>query len=100
MRVELFYWDGCPSYPEADELLADVLRSYGLDDEIVRHEVKTQAEAEALRFPGSPTIRIDGRDVDPRGADGPPALSCRIYHLSDGRVSPVPSRESLERAVA
>ncbi len=99
MRVELFYWDGCPSYPEAEKVLGDVLRSRGLDDQIVRLEVKTQEEAEALRFPGSPTIRIDSRDIDPSGADGPPALSCRIYHLPDGRVSPVPSRESLERAL-
>ncbi len=99
MRVELFYWDGCPSYPEAEKVLGDVLRSHGLEEEIVRLEVRTQQEAEALRFPGSPTIRIDGRDIDPSGADGPPALSCRIYHLPDGRVSPVPSRESLERAL-
>ena len=99
MNVELLYWDGCPSHPEAAELLAEVLRERGVEGHIVRREVVTQEEAEALGFPGSPTIRIDGRDIDPAGADSPPALTCRIYHLPDGRVSPVPSRETLERAL-
>lgn len=99
MDVELLYWDGCPSYPEARELLAAVLADKGVDAEIRMHHVETHAEAKALRFPGSPTIRIDGRDVDPRGAETPPALTCRVYHLPDGRVSPIPSREDLEAAL-
>lgn len=100
MNVELLYWEGCPSYPEARELLEDVLRERGLDVEIRVRHVATREEATELRFPGSPTIRIDGRDVDPAGADDPPALNCRIYLLPDGRVSPVPSRQQLEEALA
>lgn len=100
MNVELLYWEGCPSYPEARELLEDVLRERGLDVEIRVRHVATREEATKLRFPGSPTIRIDGRDVDPAGADDPPALNCRIYLLPDGRVSPVPSRQQLEEALA
>jgi hypothetical protein len=99
MRIELLYWEGCPSYPEARETLQGVLDRRGVPAEIEMHEVTTEDEAEALRFPGSPTIRIDGRDVDPAGASAPPALTCRIYHLPDGRVSPVPSREQLEEAL-
>lgn len=98
VTVELLYWEGCPSYPEARELLEDVLRHRGADAEIRMHEVTTREEAVELHFPGSPTIRIDGRDVDPAGADEPPSLSCRVY-LSDGRVSPIPSREQLEEAL-
>ena len=100
MRVELLYWDGCPSRPEAEALLRDVLAERGIAAEIELREVRTQAEAEDLRFPGSPTIRIDGRDVDAAGADDRSALTCRIYHLPDGRPSPVPSREQLEEALA
>src|ERR671934_2267400 len=99
MNVELLFWDGCPSYPEARELLEQVLRERGVDAPIEMREVTTEEEAVALRFPGSPTIRIDGRDVDPKGAAARPALTCRIYHLPDGRVSPVPSREQLEEAL-
>jgi hypothetical protein len=98
VRVELLYWEGCPSHPETLQLLRDVIAERGLDVAVELREVFTDEEAVALAFPGSPTVRVDGRDVDPAGAQAPPALTCRIYHLPDGRVSPVPSRSQLEDA--
>ncbi|MGZ4381028.1 MAG: DF family (seleno)protein [Gaiellaceae bacterium] len=100
MRIELLYWEGCPSHPEALALLEDVLAERGIDADVELRRVETDEEAQELRFPGSPTIRIDGRDVDAAGADSRPALNCRIYHLPDGRVSPIPSREQLEEALS
>jgi hypothetical protein len=100
MKIELLYWRECPSYPEAQQLLEEVLAARGVDEPVEVREVTTDDEAARLSFPGSPTIRIDGRDVDPVGATSPPALTCRIYHLPDGRVSPVPSRKQLEEALA
>jgi hypothetical protein len=76
-----------------------VLAESGVACEIELREVHDQDEAEELRFPGSPTIRVDGRDVDPAGAASPPALTCRVYRLEDGRPSPVPSRTQLEEAL-
>ena len=99
MKIELLYWDGCPSHPEALELLQTVLAERGIEATVELREVRTNSEAEALRFPGSPTIRVEGRDVDAFGAEGRPALTCRIYYLADGRVSPIPSREQLEEAL-
>ena len=96
MDIELLYWRGCPSYPEAQQLVEDVLDD---PEELRLREVKTQDEAEELRFPGSPTIRVDGVDIDPAGAEARPALNCRIYRLPDGRISPVPSREMVEAAL-
>ncbi len=100
MRVELLFWAGCPSHPEALELLREVLAERGLDDEVEVREVFTPAEAEELAFPGSPTIRVDGHDVDPAGAEAQPSLTCRVYRLPDGRPSPVPSRRQLEEALS
>ncbi len=99
MRIEFLYWDGCPSHPEALALLQAVLAERGVEATVELREVLTDSEAETLRFPGSPTIRIEGRDIDAPGADGRPALTCRIYHLADGRPSPIPSREQLEEAL-
>jgi hypothetical protein len=99
VRIDFLYWGGCPSHPEARELLHEVLASRGLDAQVVEREVLSDEEAQELAFPGSPTIRVDGRDVDQRGASARPSLTCRIYHLPDGRVSPVPSREQLEEAL-
>ena len=100
MDIEFLYWEGCPSYPEARQLLGEVLAERGVDVEIEVREVTSQDEAEALGFPGSPTIRVDGSDVDPVGASARPALMCRIYRKPDGGVSPVPTREQLEAALS
>ncbi len=99
MRVELYFWEGCPSYPEARQLLQEVLDERGIRVPIEMREVRTHEEAAELEFPGSPTIRIDGRDVDAAGAEGPAVLACRVYRLPDGRVSPLPSRQQLEEAL-
>ena len=100
MEIEFLFWQGCPSHPEARQLLDDVLTARGLEVEVKVREVHTQAEAEELRFPGSPTIRVDGSDVDPDSASARPALNCRIYRRADGRPSPVPTREQLEAALS
>ena len=100
MRIDFLFWRDCPSHPEALELLRAVLEERGVEADVVEREVLTTEQAEELAFPGSPTIRVDGRDVDPKGAGARPALTCRIYHLPDGRVSPVPCREQLEEALA
>jgi hypothetical protein len=97
VKVELLFWRGCPSYPDAQRLLEELLA--GRDTDVELREVHTDEEAAALRFPGSPTIRVDGRDIDPMGANAPPSLSCRIYHLPDGRVSPLPARQQLMEAL-
>jgi hypothetical protein len=99
VRIELYFWEGCPSHPEAKALLQQVLDEHGIDTPIQMREVRTREDAIRLAFPGSPTIRIDGRDVDSEGALLPPALNCRVYRLPDGRTSPVPSREQLEEAL-
>ena len=99
MKIDVYWWEGCPSHPEAVALLRRVLAERGLDAEVEMHEVRSDEEAVRLRFPGSPTIRVDGRDIDPAGERARPALNCRIYRLPDGRISPIPSREQLERAL-
>jgi hypothetical protein len=98
MRIDLLYSEDCPSHPEALELLRSVLAERGIAGDLRLQAVGADDEAERLRFPGSPTIRIDGVDVDPSGAAGRPSLSCRIYRLPDGRISPVPARTQLEEA--
>jgi hypothetical protein len=105
MRVELLWWEGCPSHPQALEQLRTVLRDEGLDPEAVElRQIESDEQAERERFPGSPTIRIDGRDVVPSGDGEPFGLSCRVYHLPGGRISPTPDpadvREAIRRAHA
>ena len=102
-RVELLFWDGCPSHPQALADLRAAMADAGLDPEAVEvREVDTEDEADVERFVGSPTIRVDGEDVEPPG-DEPAGLTCRVYRLRDGRYSPVPDpatvRAALEHAM-
>jgi hypothetical protein len=101
--VELLYWEGCPSHPQALAQLREAMEDLGLDADAVdvRH-VGTDELAEAEGFVGSPTIRVDGVDVQDPG-DEPTALTCRIYHRRDGRISPLPDpadvRDALHTAI-
>ena len=98
--VELLWWEGCPSWPEALEELRAAMREAGLSPDSIRmRHVETDGEADELRFVGSPTIRIDGEDLFPPG-DEPTGLTCRIYRLRDGRVSPLPDPMDLREALA
>jgi len=104
MKVELLWWEGCPSWPEALGQLKAVMAGLGLDPEAVEmREIESDEQAARERFPGSPTIRVDGSDVVPANGD-PVGLTCRVYRLRDGRVSPTPDpddvREALERRLA
>ena len=62
-------------------------------------EIESDEQAARERFPGSPTIRIDGEDIVPPGAGEPFTLTCRVYRLRDGRVSPTPDPEDVRVAV-
>lgn len=105
--VELLWWEGCPSTERALELARGALTAAGLAGVEVRLvEVVSDEQAQALRFRGSPTIRIDGVDVvelagreDPAAGD-PAALTCRLYVRRDGRISPTPDPDDIADAIA
>ncbi|MFF0267002.1 thioredoxin family protein [Kribbella sp. NPDC004536] len=92
-RVELRWWEGCPSHDQAEELLTRTLRELKRDEvHVVRREVRTRDEAKDLGFVGSPTFAVGGRDLF--ASDAQPALTCRLYE-SDGRSGPLPSPADL-----
>ena len=100
MKVELLWWEGCPSHPRALDELRSILSGERLDPDAVElREVESDEQAERERFPGSPTIRIDGRDVVPPGEGDPVGLACRVYRLRDGRISPTPDPADVRDAV-
>jgi hypothetical protein len=99
MRIDLLWWDGCPSHDETIEDLHRILEEEGAEAEVELIEIETDEQAQAERFPGSPTIRIDGDDALPAPEGEPFSLTCRIYRLRDGRVSPTPDPEDLREAV-
>ena len=95
MRIEVLYTPGCPNYLPAVERIEKVLVSESLRAEIRSVAVSSDAEAMELMFPGSPTIRVDGEDVEPDQTITP-GLKCRLY----ANLSGVPSEEMLRLALS
>jgi hypothetical protein len=96
MDIVLRYSPGCHNWVEADHLLREALRIVGAAGATLTREViETPEEAVAARFPGSPSIFING--VDPfAGAGAEFGLACRVYRTPAGlRGSP-----TLEQLVA
>ena len=90
MTVELLWWDGCPSHPRRSPSLEGLLREEGMDAEVQRIEVETTSRLAASASPALRRSAIDGRDIVPPGEGEPYSLTCRVYPLRDGSVSPVP----------
>ena len=86
-RVEILYFDGCPNHEPARDLVEQVAAELGLQAQIELVEVPDADTATRLRFLGSPSVRVDGRDVEP-GADERSdfVLSCRVYRSERGLV--------------
>jgi len=98
-RVELLWWRGCPSWEETREILREEMEAAGLDPgRIEMVEIASDEDVAREGFVGSPTIRIDGRDVADPG-EQPASLTCRIYRLRDGRISALPDRLDLREAL-
>jgi hypothetical protein len=99
MTVELLWWEGCPSHPGALAELERIMREEGIDARVSLVQVRDDDQARRERFPGSPTIRVDGADIVPPGEGEPFSLTCRVYRTRDGRISPVPDPEDVRAAL-
>jgi hypothetical protein len=83
--VEILYFDGCPNHEAARALVERVSGALGLDPELRLVNVPDEEAARRLRFLGSPTVRVAGRDVDPQAAERDDyVLSCRVYRTDSG----------------
>jgi hypothetical protein len=79
-RVAIFYFNGCPNHEPARALVERLAKELRVEPEIELVEVADPEAAVALRFLGSPTVRVDGVDVEPGAEERRDfALSCRIY---------------------
>lgn len=96
-RLEVLYFDGCPSHERLLPVLRDLAAEHGLDLGL-RH-IETLEQAEQERFLGSPSVRVNGIDVEPgarRRTDF--GMTCRVYR-SENTQSGLPPREWVERAL-
>jgi len=99
VRVAFLFYEDCPSHELALERLREVLDEEDVDAEVEVVKVESEEQAQERYFVGSPTILLNGRDIDPPPPDSYYTLTCRAYRLEDGRISPLPSRGMIRRAI-
>ncbi|MEQ1949520.1 MAG: mercuric transporter MerT family protein [Bryobacteraceae bacterium] len=99
MKIEVLYFDGCPHYKPAVNLVLDVLEEEQVSAHVAEVNVADRETAQATAFLGSPSIRVEGLDVEPeaRGVRDY-GISCRTY-VNNGLVEGLPSRELIRRAI-
>ena len=99
-RVEILYFDGCPNHEPARALVERVAAELGLHAKIELIEVADADSASRLRFLGSPSVRVEGSDVEP-GADERSdfVLSCRVYRSERG-LAGRPEADWIRRALS
>ena len=98
MTIELLYFDRCPTYKPAQQALKQALLEEGLQARIHLLAVNTNDEAQRVQFPGSPTIRVNGRDLFPVPERQAWGLGCRMYLTPEG-LRGTPTKEMLREAL-
>jgi hypothetical protein len=90
VKVELLYFDGCPSYERLLPRLRELVAQADPGARVELRRVETADEAARQRFLGSPTVRVDGHDVDPGASERRDfGIKCRLYRTAD-RLGPLP----------
>ena len=93
--IEILYFSGCPNHELTVRLVREVVGELGIDAEILEVAVESIEAAERLRFIGSPSVRVNGRDIETDARERTDfALSCRMYGSAG-----VPPRELLVEAL-
>jgi hypothetical protein len=97
-HVELLWFSDCPNHAEARRMLADAVERLAPGTRIEEVDASDPEVAAAHRFPGSPTIRVDGIDVEP-GFHDPDDFTprCRLYRTAVG-LRGVPDPAWIEEA--
>ena len=100
IEVEVLSFEGCPNAEPARERVKRLVAEASMNAEIRSVDVPDPETAEQLRFLGSPSVRVAGRDVEPGAAERTDfVLSCRVYRTGEA-TSGVPSEESIRAALA
>ena len=98
MIIRLLSFPECPNARPALQLVEEVVSTLGIQAKIKSLNIGSVEEAETYRFLGSPTIQVDGTDIERSRRSDQPNYGCRIYQI-DGRQSGLPSRQMLVEAI-
>ncbi len=99
MKIEFLYFEGCPHYEPALQLLEKVMSEEGVYAPVTKTDVVSDSIAQEVRFAGSPSIRINDRDIEAEDmAEQGYDRKCRIYSV-DGVLQGIPSESLIRNAM-
>jgi len=96
--VEFVYEKGCPNIKPTRQMLLQAFLKINTKPHWQEWEVNDSSSPEYVRYYGSPTILVNGIDID-ESKDSNNANQCRLYAQSDKAFSGVPSMEKIIRAI-
>jgi hypothetical protein len=99
MKIEVMYLAGCQNHEPTLRLVREILLQEGLEAEVSEIRIEDNRMIQETAFPGSPTVRINGRDIEKDiGLGGVAGLSCRTYR-ENHVTQPLPGRAMILRAL-
>jgi hypothetical protein len=83
--IEILYFDGCPNHEGLEARIRSLLSAAGIEETITHLRIDSDEQARAERFLGSPTVRVNGVDVEQDAASRDAyGLMCRVYATDAG----------------
>jgi len=99
MKIEVLYFDGCPNHKPAIDQVREGVGEEDVSADVVEVNVSDESTAQKVGFLGSPSVRVNGLDVEPEArAAREYGMMCRTYAVN-GRREGLPSRELLRQAI-
>lgn len=91
IRIEIQYFTDCPNSPILIKRVKEAIKGFDFIEyrELI---IDSNEKAEELKFRGSPTLLINGKDYEDQPAPESPALACRYYLEGLPTVDQIKSR--------
>ncbi|SNX54806.1 DUF2703 domain-containing protein [Thermoanaerobacterium sp. RBIITD] len=98
MQVSFLYFEGCPNSEPALKLLKEVLLEKGFKEDIDIIKINSEEDANRYNFLGSPSIHVNGTDIEKERKNDEPLYGCRVYKTKNG-YSGIPSKKMILNAI-
>jgi len=99
MKIEVLYFEGCPNHEPAVARVDEIVKAEGISAEVSEVNVPDASTAHEVGFLGSPSIRVNGMDVEQAARSAREyGMMCRTY-VVNGRREGLPSREMIQQAI-
>jgi hypothetical protein len=99
MKIELLFIQGCPNHAPALSRLREAMKVENVSAAIKEIEIQDEQQALALRFPGSPTVRVNGKDIESEVRGDEASFACRVYRTTEGVFAGLPPLEMIREAI-